>query len=216
MGIMSDSANGLCRNYCVCIRFAIPEESKEQLKKKVTVKESKKKLNDEIARTKIKVRCNLRWMKSKKEKEKRLFVISMVASNKHFTDEDFSKCFSILQKRIDFLEQYSIKEFEATTCSRFGFGLKRFKPVGELVLPAKLSLRPQLAEKLGESKVTGFGIDFEESPLGLMGVLLDVREEENILYISLTSRFQTKLENLIKNAYEHGKRISHLFVEERK
>lgn len=216
---MSDNMDTFCQSYCVCIRFAIPKEAIERVEKEVKSKEYKKKVSNEMKKVKGKGRFEIKWgvPKTKEEDvEKRIFAVSLTSSPEHFSDEVLDKCFPVLQKRMDDLKQYGIKEFEATTCVEFGFRLKRFKPVGELVLPAQLSLRPELSEKLGKSKLSGFEIDFEKSPLGLEGVILNVDEEEDILSITINSSFQTSLEDIIKNAYMHGKRIANLFVEERK
>lgn len=216
---MSESANGVCQKYCVCVRFVLPKESTKQLKKEITDKVFEKELKKELKKTKAKVDCEIKWMEhseKKEEKGKSLFALSLIASNEHFGDEEFYKCFPILQKRMDYLKQYGVKDFETTTCSDFNFELKRFKPVGELILPAKLPLRPELVDKLGEPKLSAFGIEFEKSPLGLNAVALSVNREENVLSISLVSAFQTLLENIIENAFIHGKKISNLFVEERK
>lgn len=215
---MSDIANFFCKDYCVCVRFDIPEESRERLKKEVTSKEYEKKFRDELKKTKVKAICEAKWgtLKKKKEKkEKILLATSLSPSNEYLSEEDLHKCFPILQKRMDHLRQYGMKEFEAMTCARFGFRLKRFKLVGEFVLPVKLSLRPQLVEKLGEPRLEALGIAFEESPLGLENVILIVDEEEDALFVNITSSFKTSLEGVVKNAFLHGKKISNLFVEEK-
>ena len=216
--ITNDTIDFFCKEYCVCVRFDISEELEERLKKEIKSKEYKKKFKDELNKTKVKATCETKlgtFRPKKKERKRIFFATSISPSNKHLSEEDLHKCFPIFQKRVDHLRQYGIKEFEATICAMFGFRLKRFKLVGEFVLPVKLSLRPQLAEKLGGSRLEALGITFEESPLGLEKVLLFVDEEEDALFVYMTSSFKTSLEGVVKNAFLHGKKISTLFVEEK-
>lgn len=205
-----------CRQHCFCIRFVIPSKQITRLRKELSSKDYKRAFRNDIKKTKVKVELNLIWGIPKKGKElisqKRLLGVELTPKNP-LPYEKLYKVFPEIQERLEKLTQFGVKEFETTVCTTLGFSLKAFKPVGQLSLPADLTLAPELRKKLGEPSLTAFGIEFKNSPLGLEETLIGLDEEEKELVTMLRSGFKSKsLKGIAANVFEHIVQIAKLFV----
>ena len=209
-----------CDTHCFCVRFNIPKKQWLALRKETKKKEYKNKLEREIEKEKIGVSLGLEWGTLKKKKKGKLkdYLFAFRLRAKNSVDyKEICKAFPSIQKRIEALRQYGVKEFEAMACTEFGFSLNAFKPVGQLPILASLPLTADLTEKLGSPKLTAFGVSFDDSPLGLENAIIDFEEEENNLSITISSSFLSEsMDKLIANAYEHVAEIAKLFVVKKK
>lgn len=198
------------------MQFIIPRKQWFVLKKEVKSKKYVKELIAEIKGERVAIKPDLMLgtftKEMKKDLAKRLVAFRLSAINSVDYEELF-KIFPSIQKRVDCLKQYGIKDFEATVCGEFNFSLKVFNTVGQLSLPANLPLKPELAERLGRTTLTGFGISFENSPLGLRKAIIEFEEKGQILSVTLNSSFQSaSMDKIIFNAYRHITDIAKLFV----
>lgn len=209
-----------CNTHCFCIQFSIPKKQWLALQKETKKKEYKNKLVREIEKEKIGVSLYLGWgiLKKKRKGKAKDYLFSFRLRAKNSVDyKDIYKAFPPIQKRLSDLRQYGIKEFETMACTEFGFSMDTFKPVGQLPIPASLPLSTELKKKLGNPKLTAFGISFDDSPLGLEKALIDFEEEENNLSVTVSSGFLSEsVERLFENAYEHVAEIAKLFVVKKK
>ena len=115
------------------------------------------------------------------------------------------------------LKQYNITDIRFTSCTQFGFSLNQFKPLAQFPLPADLPLNVEMAKKLGKARLTTFGMDFEESPIGLTKAEIEYDESSKEISVTLSVSLKpTSLDNIIAFSYENMIQIAKLFVVERK
>lgn len=210
-----------CNWYCFCMRFVASQKQWSILKKEIKSKEYGKKLFAELEKTNVKVKPqSILGVLKKEPKKKRVdrLVAFRLDTEKPLNSKEFSKALSPIQKRVvALLKEYGVRDFDATACSEFIFNSKVFNPVGQLFLPAHISLNPELTKRLGEAKLTSFGILFENSPLGLRKAAIDLDEETEALSIAVGSSFKSASVNkIIANAYKHTAEIAKLFVVKKK
>lgn len=209
-----------CNWYCFCLRFSASKEKWSMLENELKSKNYKKKFDAEIKEEIAYLKPSLLLGTLKEERRKkiaqRIVAFRLNASNS-VKCEDFLKALFHVQKRVEDLKRFGIKDFEATVCSEFNFSTKAFSPVGQLSLPADLPLDPDLVKRLGKTKLIGFGISFEDSPLGLNKAMVELEEEEEKLSITLNSSFQSaSMDKIIANSFKHIMDIARLFVVEKK
>lgn len=201
-----------CSEHCFCIRFNIAKDNKSAFEAEVKSKKDMQEFVREIKKTKVKVIPRRAWGTLKKDPKKALVSFKLEAKNSLGYEEIF-KALPPIQKRIERLRRYNIENVEAMACTLFGFSLKEFMPVGQFPIPAELPLSPELSKRLGKPKLTAFGIEFEDSPLGLEYALIGFEEKEKELSIMVGSNFQSEtIDNIAINAYKHVAEIAKLFV----
>jgi len=201
-----------CRLYCFCLQFSMPQKTWNKIEELFKKKDYREKLVAEVQKENSKVTPEFLFSTLKGRQRFISFRLTAIA---RISCEDFSKGLLPIQERVVALKQFGIKDFKATVCGEFNFNLKVFSPVGHLSLPADLPLDKSLAEKLGESRLVGFAVSFEDSPLGLNKVEIEI-EEEDILSVLLNSSFKSEsLDNFVYNSYKHLMDIAKLFVVEK-
>lgn len=208
---MTKSAReSFCSLHCVCFEIPLSKKRAEQL-------------NEELKRTKTERRNELRKLKLKMKASVALGYTSKMKTHFHVTlypieerglsDEKFCRPFPILQKTIDILERFS-KKFEGTSCTEFAFDFKRFKTVGELIIPTKFTLRPELTQRLGKPELSGLVISFEKSPIGIDNVKLELENGNIMVRVSSNYKLVT-INEILTKTFDHSKQIARLFVEEK-
>ena len=206
-----------CGWYCFCLQFSVSGELWAKIENMFKNKDYRKRLVAEVQKENPKVTPNFLFftLKEKNKKEPQRVISFRLTAKALMNCEDFSKTFPPIQERVAALGQLGIKDFEATSCGEFNFNLKVFSPVGQFSLPTDLPLNENLTEKLGKTKLVGFAVSFENSPLGLNKVEMEIEDKE-VLSVSLNSSFKSEsLENFVHNAYKHLMEIAKLFVVEK-
>lgn len=212
---MVDAAEVFCSDFCMCVNFTLPSSKRKQLDKKLESKEYHKKYKSELRKTDLKVTGKIRLGFPRSGGEGRGFIISLEPDNT-LSDKDFRKIFTIFQKRVEVLEtKFGLKKFEGMTCTAFSFSSSKFKPVGELSLPANLVLRTDLMERVGKPELHGFKIAFKESPIGMERAYVELSDGRLSVRIVSAYKF-TQIENIIKKTFAYAKQLASLFVEESK
>jgi hypothetical protein len=213
-----------CKEHCFCISFVIPNKKSLELKEFIKSDRLKKSLHKEIAGTKVPIDVVFSWGEqreanrsaSKLPPKKRTVSVRFTARDSF----DYKRLYGVfppIQRSFEKFKDYGIRKFDAMVCTRLGFSLKTFKLVGQLHLPADLTLTPELEKRLGKSILSGFNIQFENSPLGLELAVLEFEKEENSLVVQASSSFAAESQkNILTESYEHATEIAKLFVEVRK
>jgi hypothetical protein len=103
------------------------------------------------------------------------------------------------------------------SCNQIGFNLNQFKPLAQFPLPADLPLNMELAKKFGKARLTTFGMDFAESPIGLTKAEIEHDETAQEIPVLLSVSLKpTSLDNIVLFSYENIIQIAKLFVVEQK
>ena len=202
-----------CSEHCVCLEMVFSK------KKSIQLAEEIKKMTPKEEIRKVGVRAALRFSMGrhfvKKRRYRFIASIDAVEEGAKIDETVFSRIFPFAQKAFDVLNQYDIKKYNGTSCTTFIFSHDRFSVAGELVLPGKLTLRPEVVRKLGETELSGFYLSFKKSPLGLD--TLRVLTEDGRLEIRPKIEFKlTTTKNCVEDSFKHAKEVSLLFVEEKK
>lgn len=210
---MVDAPEIFCAGFCMCIVFTLPSSKTRQLEKELGNKEYHNEYKSELKKTKLKVAGKIDLGIHAGDKEKRRFIIELKPDDL-LSERDFEKIFPIFQKKVKALEKkFGLKRFSGMTCTRFSFSSNKFKPLGELGLPANLTLRTEWVEKVGEAELHGFKIAFKKSPIGMERAYVEL-VGENLLVTTVSSYEFAQIENIVNKTFVHAKELANLFVEE--
>lgn len=213
-----------CKEHCFCMSFVIPSKKRLELMEFVKSDRFIKSLRKEIAGAKVPIDIDVSWGEPRKESRsasklspKTRVVAVRFTARDPFDYKRLYKVFPPIQRRFEKFKDYGVRKFDAMVCTRLRFSLKNFRLVGQLHLPADLTLTPELEKRLGKPILSGFDIQFENSPLGLKFAVLEFEKEGNSLVVQASSSFAAESQkNILTESYEHATEIAKLFVEVRK
>lgn len=203
-----------CSTHCICLQISLPEKKIEELKDKA------KRIGNEISKqieeeNKVILKhTKFRFGFSDIKNGRCLFSVRL-DFQKGTGEELFFKAFPYIQKVLDTLEEFSVKELKGTFCTSFIFDLEKFSPVGGIILPTVLNLDSKLVNKLGEANLIGFDLKFSKSPIGLDTLEISVNDKDLIIEPSIDSTFTT-IKDLVQETFTHSKEVALFFVERRK
>lgn len=210
---MSNELESFCSDFCMCIALTLPSSKRKQFEEELTKKEYRVQYESELEKTNLGITGRISLGIPRSEEKERGFIVNLTPDNA-LSDRDFFKVFPIFQKRVEALQQkFDLKKFGGMTCTDFSFLSRRFKPLGELTLPANLTLRNDLVERLGEPELQGFKIGFKESPIGMDAAFIQLSDGKLRVRIRTAYEFN-QIKNIIKSTFIHAKQLANLFVEE--
>jgi hypothetical protein len=222
---MTNSAPITLSSFCICTQFKVSDEKLEKLKEclEKSVNEDLHKSLDTWAEglsssDKIKI-ANLEISgdvgSDRKDKAKPSVKFSISATDS-VDYEMISNLLPFFQESIDIIQQYGISDIRFTSCTQIGFNFNKFKPLAQFPLPTDLPLNVELTKKLGKARLTTFGMDFEESPIGLNKAEIEYDDSSQEISVTLSVSLKpTSLDNIVAFSYENMIKISKLFVVER-
>jgi len=204
----------LCSEHCICLRVPFSQKKAKQLSK--DLEEIDRSVGKATSKLKIPATLRIRLQKHIVKKGWWRIVASLDSiEDEGINEKDFSKIFPHVQSVLEVLEKFNIEKYDGTTCTTFVFDSDQFCPVGELALPTRLTLRPDLVRRLGETELSGFFLNFKKSPLGLEAMKISVESKRLEIRPIIKSELTTT-KDLVRNTFIHAKEVSLLFVEERK
>jgi hypothetical protein len=125
------------------------------------------------------------------------------------------KVYKRWERIIGILRECDFESFSGMICAELRLDADKFRPISGLSFPRKLSLTPELISMLGESKLTGISMGFENSPLGVEDLM--IIEENGVLStrMKMIHKFfaSTSLEDIVEDAYKHVMEIEKFIVE---
>lgn len=210
---METKAESFCIDHCMCLFWSSSKENFDKVSKEL--KNSVEQYRKELKKLRAKVFVSFEMGFNPQEKQGMFKIDLFPEGDRGILEEKFLKPFSTVQKVIDTLTHYKIEKLDGTSCTKFVFNPKVFRIVGELVLPADITLRSDLTKKLGMSQLSGLMIGFKESPIGISKVEIEF-EKENLTVRVITDYKLVTLEDMIMKAYIHSKQVANLFMEEKK
>ena len=195
--------------HCVCLEVIFPKNQKDKYEKKIKEKieslETLKNLGFSFTRS--------FWTGIKNKKGRHRIGWSLNSITKEGSDvEALNEAILVVQKEVEVSEVFGAKLLEGTCCTTFIFDFESYSPVGELVIPTKMTLRPSLVKKLGAPKLSGLEIRFDDSPMGLSAV--EIRESfGGNLELRVVHKYKiSTAKNLLSQSFDQSTKLSELFV----
>ncbi len=121
----------------------------------------------------------------------------------------------------DFIKQlvnllsFTNKKCRIQVCSRFNIPKEKYRLGGGLVLPRKLDFGSDQFVSIGTPSMSGIGLTFEDSPIGLYSV--DIEDEPKNYTLRTSLKYKSvSTPNLLADALMHSISTADLFIEENK
>jgi len=132
------------------------------------------------------------------------------------TYSDLDSYLKQFQSIILTVKKMKIEEILSASCVTFVFSLSKYNFVGGVSLPWRMTLPPQVTEKVGEPLLSAMTLDLEKSPLGIDRVRMKASEKD--LYIDIRTMYgRMRTEDLsFVQSLDRAKEVVMLFVEQRR
>jgi len=211
---LATSEKGLfCSEHCTCLEIVLSERDFKELREKID--KWHKSESQHFKELNIPIRVRIGGGPYEEKVRTKLLILEVSSTRTEGSSEDnFYKVFRLAQKSYEFLEVYDIKKFDCTACTAFVFDSEKFRPVGELMLPTKVTLRPDLIKRLGETELSGVTMDFKKSPLGIDAVTISLEDAKLRLRLVISYSLDT-IKDFLDRTFNHAKEVARLFVEEK-
>lgn len=195
--------------HCVCVEAIFPKDQIDKYEQKF---KEKIEFLDRLENLGFSFTRHL-WAGDKNKKGRRRIGWSLNSTARGGSGvEALNEAMVVLQNDVKVPEVFGAKLLEGTCCTTLIFDFESYSPVGELVIPAKVALRPSLVKKLGEPKLAGLEIRFDGSPVGLFAV--EIRESiEGKLELRVVHKYKiSTAKNLLSRSFDQSRKLSKLFV----
>lgn len=206
-------------SHCICIIFALNEISAKELNQKLAEFEQRKDNDKQTIRIdeKFKLKNDASGVKLSYSCAKDLFsenyfkLTANMTSIGKITVATANKEISAFDYFCSILQGVNATDIIGTSCTKFYFGLDKFVNVGGLSIPITIELSPEIKEKIGDVQIGGFKLRFDNSPIGVDEVEIEIINKDLVLSTSIDYKLSS-LEDIGKKSFKISKDIANLLV----
>lgn len=201
--------------HCNCVEFILEEEKWKELEKLVLdfqKKIPKHGVQQEEKGGKSFMRVEYSTATHVIAKDKRRLIASLSSlDDREIRVADVNKLINSQEKFFNILSGINIKDLAGTSCTIFAFDTNSYAPVGGLIIPTKIELTKEILEKIGEVQISGFVLNFKNSPIGVTAINIEM--ENGLLTIKTIIEYKlSSIEKLPEKSFNMAKEVASFFV----